>query len=302
LSLTVQTDAEGRYVSCGFKRLAIGTATAARNSIVSEVREFGFEQALIVRRDLTLVLPAPGSGKIVRREVVVAVSDSSGEPVADALVYTEGTSESSRTNEEGNAILGTELRELAVGVRRMGYAPQTVSIRLGESQRQLLRVVLASAQTLPTVSVTARAPLPAVFERRRNSGRGTFFGPEEVAAAHEMKTLVARSPGASVVGVGRWAVRFRHPAMGGDCWADVYIDGRLSDPTDSSFGSFDVGARKTAELDAISPSEIHSVEVYPRASQAPSEFVGVRDGCGVILVWTKSYAEREMEKDSRLKH
>jgi hypothetical protein len=41
-------------------------------------------------------------------------------------------------------------------------------------------------------------------------------------------------------------------------------------------------------LDTIDPAAVAGVEIYRRASQVPFEFVGLRDGCGVVAVWSRT--------------
>jgi hypothetical protein len=70
------------------------------------------------------------------------VTDAAGDAVADALLQIDGTTVGARTNEEGRAVLRTSRTQLVVTVRRLGYAEQSLEIRLGESRRQLLKIVL----------------------------------------------------------------------------------------------------------------------------------------------------------------
>lgn len=199
-----------------------------------------------------------------------------------------------RTDDAGRAVLYLQDRQHTVVVRRIGFSERLVQIRLRENQRQQLRVSLAPIRTLATVQVTASAPLPNVIERRRRLARGWVYGPDEVAAVHSTRELLARTPGARLQGVGRWSVSFRHPDGARDCWADVYIDGQLSAPEVSGFGG---GPIKFDELQSLPASAIYAVEVYPRVSHAPQNVVRLREGCGVILVWTKTWADLELARD-----
>jgi hypothetical protein len=76
----------------------------------------------------------------------------------------------------------------------------------------------------------------------------------------------------------------------------MYIDGRLSAPYVNGNRSSAAGAMKFEELDTYPPDEIYAMEVYPRASEAPPQYAGVRDGCGVLMVWTRTYAETEIDQ------
>ncbi|HEX6251945.1 MAG TPA: carboxypeptidase regulatory-like domain-containing protein [Gemmatimonadaceae bacterium] len=290
-AVDLTADTEGRYALCGLPRDARGRVVVVPGQR-SAARDFSFSTARVLRRDLSAATPQP----IGQREVVLIVSDSSGRPLADATVINEQTGESARTDDAGRASLAADSSIVTVAVRRVGYRPRSMRVVLRE-QRQQARVTLAPIQTLATVRVVAAATLPAAIERRRAVGSGWFYGPEDLARVQSTKALLGRTPGATIEGTARWAIRFRHPSWGGDCWADVYIDGRLLAPSASSFGP--VQYEKFTELDSYLPDEIHAIEVYPRAGQAPQSIVALRDGCGVILVWTRAWAEREIEREER---
>jgi hypothetical protein len=304
-ALDLTTDTEGRYVLCGLPRDARGRIVVVPGQR-SAARDFSFTTARVLRRDLaTGSAQRPG-----QREVVLVISDSSGGPLADATVINEQTGETARTDDAGRASLAADSGVMTVAVRRVGYRPQSLRVVLRE-QRQQARLALAPIQTLPTVRVVAAATLPAAIERRRAVGSGWFYGPEDLARVQSTKALLVRTPGATIEGTARWAIRFRHPSWGGDCWADVYIDGRLLSPSVSSVATSGSGDamisldgsspewEKFEQLDSYSPDEIHAIEVYPRAGQAPQSIVALRDGCGVILVWTRTWAEREIEREER---
>lgn len=140
----VRTDRDGHYAVCGFRRLAAGTLSASRNNVVSENKAFEFGGP-IIRKDLT-VDRSDASQATGAHDLVISVTDSAGDPVADAHVYIDGTTSTARTNEDGRATLRTAQKELAVGVRRKGYSEQLIQIKLGDSRRQLLKVVLAVAR------------------------------------------------------------------------------------------------------------------------------------------------------------
>lgn len=298
LSLQVASDRDGHYVACGFRPTAQGDVSASLSGNNAEERPFSFRTGYLLRRDLVVSSDRAITRPKDRREIVVAVTDPAGMPLPDALTFIDGSTETAHTDDEGHASLTTSNRELAIGVRRVGYAQQILTVKLGETQRQLLRVVLRPAQTLATVNVVARAPMPLAIERRRDQGRGTFYGPEEIAAVHGLRTLISRAPGAKVEGVGRWLLKFKGTG-GGDCVADLYIDGRLSAPYVEGKRSSAEGAKKFEELDTYGPDDVYAMEVYPRASEAPPQYAGVRDGCGVLMVWTRGYAESEIERQER---
>ena len=136
----VTTDRNGHYAVCGFRRLASGTLSASRNNVASEMKAFEFGGGLMIRKDLTIA--GAGASSDSTRDIVISVTDAAGDAVADALIQIDGTTAGARTNEEGRAILRTSRTQLVVTVRRLGYAEQSLEIRLGEPRRQLLKIVL----------------------------------------------------------------------------------------------------------------------------------------------------------------
>lgn len=136
----ITSDRNGHYAVCGFRRLASGTLSATRNSVVSEKKAFEFGGGLILRKDLTL--GEASSSTETTRDIVVSITDAAGDVVADALIQIDGTTSSARTSEEGRALLRTSSTHFVVTVRRLGYADQSLEVQLGEARRQLLKIVL----------------------------------------------------------------------------------------------------------------------------------------------------------------
>lgn len=226
--------------------------------------------------------------------LVVIVTDAAGRPVPDALVSIANTAEV-RTDTLGSAAIRPPRGEFTLTVRKVGFVEARNRVPPAASRSAEIRVQLIAVQRLAPVRVVGERRLPAELERRRQERRGTFYGPEELATAPNLKSLLGRTRGVAIDGTGDFLLRMRHPAQGGDCWADVYIDGVLTAPYVKSFNEPRSRARlKYEELSMLPPSHVYAMEIYPRASQAPPSVVGVRDGCGVILVWTEPYAYHQL--------
>lgn len=224
------------------------------------------------------------------------VSDAAGKPVADVRIVAEGNSVNIRTDSEGQARVSLSRAGGVLIFRKIGFAEERRAI---PSTSREFRISLQRVATLDTVRVAAERGLPLTLERRRASGAGTHFGPSDLEAVNSVRALIGRDPQVRFEGTGPMIIQFRHP-KGGTCWPDVYVDGRLSAP---AIGSLNLDRLsklvKFEELDTYSPDALYAIEIYPRGSKAPQGIVHLRDGCGVILAWTKSWAERELDTERR---
>ena len=158
-------------------------------------------------------------------------------------------------------------------------------------------IVAASAMTVkPT---TGNAAMMAV-ERRRRRGGGAYLTRADIerSNAQRLTDLLRTMPNVSVLSDdnGQTIVELRRgqqftydPGRPGGapdpgrmavkhCPAKFYIDGLLVD------GS-------SAIDNTVRPKELHVVEVYSHG-QVPIEIVASGAECGVVLFWTRAYAER----------
>ncbi len=112
------------------------------------------------------------------------------------------------------------------------------------------------------------------FDTRRASGRGVFFTPEDIrsAKASTLVTLLRRVPSVRVVCHAAGCVVSMSRATG-ECSPALLLDGY------SAPYSTDV---------SMSTADIVGIEIYRTPSETPSEFLGVENSCGTIVVWTRS--------------
>lgn len=255
--------------------------------------ESGMRDILILA---ALAVLAPiGAGAQPTPPLVVIVTDEVGRPVPDATVSIGPNTAGVRTDTSGNAAIRSPPGEFTLTVRKVGFVEARNRVPPVAARSAEIRVQLVAVQRLAPVRVVGERRLPSELERRRQERRGTVYGPDELATAPHLKSLLGRTRGVTVDGTGDFLLRMRHPAQGGDCWADVYIDGVLTAPYVKSINETRSRARlKYEELSMLPPSHVYAMEIYPRASQAPASIVGVRDGCGVILVWTEPYAYHQL--------
>jgi hypothetical protein len=279
LTQQATTDANGYYAVCGFVGASHGTAFAVLDNIQTEPREFDFRQSLLLRRDLNF---SSISSQVVPKvnEILVNVVGASGAPLSDVQVFMEGSSQVSRTDDAGNAVVKSAEKQAVLTVRRLGFSEQSLKISLGPTMRHKLKVTMSPVQTLPTVPVRADAILPVELERRRERiGTGSFFGREELDGVMSVKNLLSRVPRAIIDSNrgAQWRVYFRSPTGLGVCQAWLYVDGVVSPNLD--------------ELSSLAPEDVAAVEVYPHVVEAPQHLLAQPDACGVIMVWTRYWSE-----------
>jgi Carboxypeptidase regulatory-like domain/TonB-dependent Receptor Plug Domain len=229
-----------------------------------------------------LLAAAPSlAAQTAARRVTGTVVDSAGRAVAGAVVRVMPAGvPRAVTDDSGRfAMERVPAGRVQFGVRRLGYAPDSVVVAVDSVGETVLQIRLsASAFALDTVMVTdtgASAWL-RVFEERRRSGRGYYFTRADIVRAQPQQTtdLLRRVPGVSVV-YGRWGpeVRFTHGgASGAPCAPQLYVHHVAHDGPVNDF----------------SPDDIEAMEVYTGTSTVPIEFQSpVARSCGAIVIWTR---------------
>ena len=177
--------------------------------------------------------------------------------------------------------------------RRVGYAPESLSIRFDPRRPDTLEFVLhAIAQKIDGIAVEDEplvSPRLEGFERRRaRKNGGQFVTREDLERRMPQVTsdIIRRLQGVQVVdsmGVQlAISTRGRRLNLAGrgppvvECVIRIGVDGMLKEPYFA--------------MNTIPVSDIHGVEVYAGAASLPPEFGGARKdaGCGLIMIWTRS--------------
>lgn len=237
--------------------------------------------------------------------VLGLVTDQTQTPVRDAEVTISKTGVRARTDSAGRFDLrGVQAGPQRVDVRRIGYAPTSVGVRIRNGDTVAIHVLLTSrAQMLPQVPVEGITP-PLVpyrlsgFERRRTSGVGHFLTAANLASERyrPMGDVLTRLPGVFVVqsstaaclATTRGAQSFQNSAagwcgnkaVGGHyCPAAVFLDGV------SVYGGY---SEEIFNLNALRADQVAGVEFYSGPATMPREFSAPRGTCGVLVIWTKS--------------
>jgi len=213
------------------------------------------------------------------------VADAVGTAIVKAEVRVTNTSVRAETGDDGRfELTGLPSGPVEVLVRRLGFAPATIALELGDGELRDIRVLLAPvAMALDSVAVTAE-PVPTAekayqgFEMRKSRGFGTFITREEIEKKNPRVTtdlfrsvsgvkLLRENGSPTVV-----SSRLGNLAY---CPVRYYVDG-TSYPLYGQ--SIDI---------MVQVVDIGAIEVYPGGATVPPQFGGREAACGVIAIWTR---------------
>lgn len=298
---TARTDSTGRYVLCGApagSTLRTVTSAGADTSGAVEVQvpELGYVLQDFVLGSVEYVTIAQDSldartavARVRRGHATVRgrVTIAAGTVLPGAVVQVIGSGSQVRANAEGEFVIadagaGTQTIE----ARAIGYQPDRRAVLLsdGAATEVTMRLSPRTVQ-LDTVRVTAGREVPweiRGIERRWRTGLGTFLDSRMVTdRAIGFTTDALRS----ISGVfirrmrdGNGQVVWMRGPSGSECMANVFIDGV---PTD-------VGGTGGLSMDDFAqPDMVAAIEVYPRVTMVPAEYLTMASGCGVVALWTK---------------
>ena len=213
--------------------------------------------------------------------------------VPNALIVFVADSRSVRSDSLG----GYRFEPLPSGILRFtvrapGFNTSTITVALTRGEQMERDIVLDSlgvtaspgssnAQKLPVVSVQAEPsmdPRFADFERRRRTGRGQYLGRREIenSNATSLQDAVRGMRGVTLDCAGALMCAVRMARAPAQCLPNFIVDGR----TDNSFGP------------RTSVRDIEGIEVYTGPSELPGEYSGVENGCGAVIIWTRSAPPR----------
>jgi carboxypeptidase family protein/TonB-dependent receptor-like protein len=224
--------------------------------------------------------PAAATGSIAG-----IVRDSTGLRLNQVAIGVVGTSEQrAASNDSGVyhiAAIGVGATKLFA--RRVGYAPETLSVAVVAGQLTNVDFVLtASVHTLPEATVIADPTRGKMgpFNRRKSRGVGAFFTRAEIEKRQpaSISELLRYLPG---VGVTQKMAGEPQPvhmersvrsSMQATCVVQLYVDGH---------------PYPNGNVDDFSPGLIEGVEVYRSASEIPADFRTRDATCGLIALWTR---------------
>jgi hypothetical protein len=225
--------------------------------------------------------------------IVGTVRDSLGVALSGAQVSVQGTNIRAVTDDDGTFRLG-RLRagDLTLSIRRLGYRPESPSVRVSsEAQTRLDVRLVALAMRLPTVEVRRKAEVYdsrlAGFVARQEKHVGHFVTREQLDRMRSARFVDAlrQIPGVQMRPLrgGGITVALR----GSRCPPLVFIDGF---PADAG----------TLDLDMLDLASVEGIEVYSGLATVPPEFMGARGthACGVIAVWSRPFRRRRHIEDA----
>ena len=182
---------------------------------------------------------------------------------------------------------------LRIVARRVGYAPESLSVnfdpRRADTLEFVLRATVTELERLDVVDAALISPRLQGFESRRARKNGGQFVTQETIARQMPQVtsdLLRRLQGVRIVdsmGV-QLPVSTRGPKPtlllsarpGALCVMRVAVDGQLKEPY--------------FPMNTITVSDVHGIEVYAGAATVPSEFGGARRdaNCGLVMIWTRA--------------
>jgi hypothetical protein len=281
---TATTSDDGGFAFCAVPANMEFAITAVRGADSTGLVVLSLEGGNVTRRDLFVGRLARSDSAPARRSALRGrVKTSDGQPLADASIGVDHTGQVARTDGEGRfevAVAPTGTQRL--DVRHVGYAPESRPVDLVAGRIASVDVTLVSMkQLMDTVRVTASRVYDADsdgFQKRRKSGLGYYFGPEDVERRHitQVSDLFRGVPSVTIrdEGLDRVVV-MRDFFSNGYCRPTVFIDGmRL---TDMDVTDIDTWVR---------PENLAGLEVYNSAERAPMQYTTL-EGCGALVLWTR---------------
>ena len=194
-----------------------------------------------------------------------------------------------------------------IRLRKPGYELTTLPVMISPTDTAAITVLLTRVTELPAVvikdstPVTPGGPLRR-FEERRARGFGSFITEAElrksdsrplsnVIADHVAGLRIVGAPASSSsTGYEHYLTSGRKECGGRaftkclrpNCYPRVYVDGiRFSAPAQD-------GGAQPIDFDRMSTTDYAAVEYYGGASVVPPEYASQNDGCGVLLLWSRT--------------
>ena len=291
------TGADGHYVICGVtssQQVAV-TATIGASQLApvslartsAPIRMVNFTvddaHASAVGR-IAAVTPATAAG------IRGAIRDTAGHAISTASVRLDSAAWIPTTAAGTFTFTHVGVGRHVLEVRAVGFDPHAwyVTVRAGRvtvAPLTLLRVTrLAGVHVSAPADTTSLEPAGFTARRLANSG-GTFIDRQQIArrGAQRMSDILRDVPGVQLAPISSsfgsrdyvFVMRGVATVGGSVCPIQYYLDGHPFELSDN--------------VDRMIPlRDVVGIEVYPGASEVPSQFKGGSARCGVIAVWTAS--------------
>jgi hypothetical protein len=300
----VTTNASGQYRLCGLptdERLSVqirhdGVSGAVRPFTVDDdvgvlVRNMAFRMRPIDptgdRAPIAPIAPIVVQRETVGRATLVGrVARTDGQPVAGAQVRIASSTESARSDERGEFVLGgLPDGEQELEVRSLGYNVARRPVQLREGQIVRENVALERVVSLDSVRVVAHRVKYPEFERNRMQFRhGTFLDADEIARrGRRTLPLLLTSTGdfqLMPMSRGRLGVQSQHLRR---CIQGEAGTERI-DPLNIVIDNME-----HMDITDVYFPIIEAVEIYSDVDQAPMKYARA---CSVVVVWTRRSAKK----------
>ena len=275
---TAESRPNGAFVLCGLPAntpfeldVVAGDRSSGRITLVLSGNVFQ-------RRDFTVAKTSSGVS------VSGTVGDAGGAPVRDALVRLAGSERRALTDGAGAfSIAGVPLGTQQFEVRRAGHWPGTAVVDVPANGVHGARFALGARASklgpVPPVDSATRDD-DTGFEDRRRAGIGQFVTAAEIGKkpVRSLNDVLVRASMLSLAFTARQRLVRMKGAAGEPCAPTFFLNGF----------AWISGIRGLAQSDiqsVLEPAELRGVEVYAPA-QIPERF-NRRNGCGVVVLWTR---------------
>ena len=231
---------------------------------------------------VVILASVAGAQTAGRSAVAGIVRDTTGRGLPNVTVIAQGRDATTVTDSAGRFHLSVPSGKNDITVMRLGYRPVHFEAEIAPDTTVVLTITMRAldAQPLAPVEVTGERMSARLlrdgFYDRRDRGFGQYLDPDQVerlaGTVSQTSQMLRMMNG----------IQVRCPAVGA-----CRVTGTTSCLT---FFVDGVKQRNILLDERVSPSNVYAVEVYPRRSALPQEFVDPVSQCGAIVVWTRSRA------------
>ena len=284
------TASDGSYAVCGIPGDVLVMVHAAAGRRASGVLSVLVAPHRLVRQDVAVAFGADSAATSWTARTATltgVVTDTTGHPLAGAVVALIGAPGSAQTDEHGRFSLTTlPAGSWDVEVHRIGFLPNRFSVALHPQHTTNAAFALGAATNmLDTLRVQGRRyDAFALTEKARAYPGATFFSQAAIDSLHatHVTDILRRARGVQLVVpdsggpplVQMLRSRFSDLNHAGICPVEYYVDGVPFDMQNSPDAYFH-------------PDDIVAIEVYDGASDVPPEYKSGSSSCGVVVIWTK---------------
>jgi hypothetical protein len=269
---------------------------------------------LTITSCLTLMAP---SALHAQSELQGRVLSDASRPIVNAIVWIPALALRTVSDSAGKfRIEKIPSGDYLVLARAVGFRPDSTVTSFEPNEALVRDIVLkASVNELPTVAVSGESKVVvrgqlAEYTDRKERGIGHFLDGDVFEKTKEQRlgdVLSGRVPGIAIArgkGTRAWVTSGRGTSIATcefcrvsrdsvldrvdiaagaplACYMDVYLDGMRVYASRA-------GKMPLFNVNNVDPHNVRAVEIYTSTSQIPPKYVRMGNGCGVMLIWTRS--------------